>query len=145
MASVKLGLNGKQALKLALANAGALLFLAPTVQAAELTKSASGASDRPIQIAASNDCINDIAEGFSVETTNHYVGICYTRKGTFYVGRAKNGKGSILLPVSSPKRNVYVAKNGRYTYTLNLNTNQLIITLPNGRRSIERVVKIIDS
>ncbi|MBD1891023.1 hypothetical protein [Coleofasciculus sp. FACHB-SPT9] len=71
MASVKLGLNGKQALKLALASAGALLFLAPTVQAAELTKTVSGASDRPIQIAASNDCINDIAEGFSVETTNH--------------------------------------------------------------------------
>ncbi|MBD2743952.1 hypothetical protein [Coleofasciculus sp. FACHB-1120] len=47
--------NRKQAFKLALVGAGALLFLAPAVQAAELAAGTSKISDRPIQLAAFND------------------------------------------------------------------------------------------
>lgn len=142
----------KQALKMMLVGVGALLFLTPSVKAAQTTASDSGvygdlaSRDRPILLAAApNDCLNDIAEGFSVETRNYYAGICYTGNGTYYVGRSKNGNGSILLRVSSPRRNVYVARNGRYTYTLDMNRNQLTIALPNGRRVVERVIQVIDS
>ncbi|MCL1472850.1 hypothetical protein [Argonema antarcticum] len=136
----------KQVLKIMLVGVGALLFLTPSAKAGQITASDSGVYGESILLAAApNDCLNDIAEGFSVETRNYYAGICYTGNGTYYVGRSKNGNGSILLRVSSPRRNVYVARNGRYTYTLDMNRNQLTIALPNGRRIVERVIRVIDS
>ena len=136
----------KQALKMMVLGVGTLLFLASSAKAGQITASDSGVYGRSILLAAApNDCLNDIAEGFSVETRNYYAGICYTGNGTYYVGRSKNGNGSILLRVSSPRRNVYVARNGRYTYTLDMNRNQLTIALPNGRRVVERVIRVIDS
>ncbi|MBD2185308.1 hypothetical protein [Aerosakkonema funiforme] len=139
--------NSKQALKVMLVGVGALLFLNPSAKAAQLGASDSGVyGDRAMVLAAApNDCLNDIAEGFTAETRNYYAGICYTGNGTYYVGHSKNGNGSILLRVSSPRRNVYVARNGRYTYTLDMNRNQLTIKLPNGRQIVEKVIRVIDS
>lgn len=141
--------NGKQALKMALVSLGTLLFFTSSAKAAEITANANETGiygNETILIAAApNDCLRDIREGFSVETRNYYAGICYTRNGTYYVGHSKNGNGSILLRLSSSRNNVYVARNGRYTYTLDMNRNQLTIGLPNGRRVTERVLHVYDS
>lgn len=140
-------INGKQSLKIMLASLGALLFLTPAAKAEQIgANNASVYGETPIIIAAApNDCLNDIAEGFSVETRNYFVGICYTRNGAYYVGRSKNGNGRILLRLSSSRNKVYVARSGRYTYTLDMNAYQLRIGLPNGRRITERVIKVYDS
>ncbi len=134
MVLTKSKFHGKLAMKLVLLGAGASLLLTPL-----------GFQPPRIEALQINPDSVECQEGFSAETQRYYVSICYNRNGSFYVGRAKNGSGSIVLPVSSVKRGIYVARNGRYTYTLNENTRQLIITLPNGRRSIERVIRIIDS
>ncbi|MFH7029907.1 MAG: hypothetical protein ACHBN1_32230 [Heteroscytonema crispum UTEX LB 1556] len=133
-------------LKLGLLSAGALLCLIPLLSLPSIAEAAA----RPqttLQLAARNDCVNGISEGFSVETTNHYVGICYTNKGSFYVGHVKKGNArSILLPVSYNKaKDIYVAQNGKYTYTLDMKNNLLVIKLPNGRLSTEKVIRVIDS
>lgn len=156
MAFAKPILNAKQIFKLALVGVGAVLCFTPEVKAAQITTGASGVDQQSasatltkqqpkLLAAASNACLYDIAEGFSVETRNYYVGICYTNNGTYYVGHSKNGNANILLRAYSPRRNVYVAKNNLHTYTLDLNRNQLIIKLPNGKRSVERVIRVIDS
>jgi hypothetical protein len=136
--------NRQYMLKLGLFSAGALLCLIPLLSLPTVVS----ASTRPqaVQIAARNDCVNDISEGFSVETRNYYVGICYTKKGRFYVGRTKKSGDRLIIPVSYNKaRNVYIAKNGEYTYTLDLNKNQLVINLPNGKLYSDKVIKVIDS
>jgi hypothetical protein len=144
----------KKVVKLTLAGVGAFLCLIPPANATQTPQNAfnltqtdvsSGVKDKPLRLAAANNCLNDIAEGFSVETRNYFIGICYTQSGTFYVGHSKNGKNHILLPIFSQNGNIYVARNGRYTYTLDMNKKQLIIKLPNGKRSIEGVIKVIDS
>jgi hypothetical protein len=136
--------NRQYILKLGLFSAGALLCLIPLLSLPTVVS----ASSRPqvVQVAALNDCVNDISEGFSVETRNYYVGICYTNKGSFYVGRTKKSGDRLIIPVSYNKaRNVYIAKNGEYTYTLDLNKNQLVIKLPNGKLYSDKVIKVIDS
>ena len=147
MQLIKSALNGKQALKMALLSLGTLLFLTTSAKAAEITAKDVGIyGNEPVLIAsAPNDCLNGIEEGFSVETRNYFAGICYTRNGTYYVGHSKNGNGSILLRLSSARNNVYVARNGQYIYTLDMNRNQLTIGLPNGRRVTERVINVYDS
>lgn len=125
-------LNSKPVIKLALVGAGAILISIPS-----FFQPAKADALRPIPI--------DCQEGFGAETTNYYVNICVNKNGYFYVGRAKNGLGRIVLPLSYIRNGLYVARNGQYTYTLNENKRQLIITLPNGRRSIEQIIRIIDS
>ena len=141
---MKSNYNRQYMLKLGLFSAGALLCLIPLLSLPTIVS----ASTKPqaVQIAALNDCLNDISEGFSVETINYYVGICYTNKGSFYVGRTKKTGDRLVIPVSYNKaKNVYVAQNGEYTYTLDLNKNQLVINLPNGKFHIDKVVRVIDS
>lgn len=130
----------------ALASVSALLLMTPAVKATESPINQSVSPETTtFQIAQSNRCLSDLGEGFTAVTRNFNVGICYTQNGAYYVGRSRTGTGSLLLPLSSQRGNVYVARNGRYTYTLNMNSRQLIITLPNGRRSIEPVIRVIDS
>jgi hypothetical protein len=142
--AMKSNYNRQYMLKLGLFSAGALLCLIPLLSLPTVVS----ASTRPqaVQIAALNDCVNDISEGFSVETTNYYVGICYTNKGSFYVGRTKKSGDRLVIPVSYNKaKNVYLAKNGEYTYSLDLNKNQLVIKLPNGNLYTDKVIRVIDS
>lgn len=132
MTLAKTKLNGKKAINLALVGAGAFfislhsVFQAPKAEAIE-----------PIPI--------DCREGFGAETPNYYVNICYNKNGSFYVGRAKDGSGSVVLPASYRRIGIYVATKDQNTYTLDENNRQLIITLPNGQRSIEKIIRIIDS
>jgi hypothetical protein len=142
--AMKSNYNRQYMLKVGLFSAGALLCLIPLLSLPTVVS----ASTRPqaVHIAALNDCVNDISEGFSVETRNYYVGICYTNKGSFYVGRTKKTGDRLVIPVSYNKaKNVYLANNGEYTYTLDLNKNQLIINLPNGKLYTDKVIRVIDS
>ena len=68
--AMKSNYNRQYMLKLGLFSAGALLCLIPLLSLPTVVS----ASTRPqtVQIAALNDCVNDILEGFSVETTNYY-------------------------------------------------------------------------
>jgi hypothetical protein len=127
-------------LKLGLLSAGALLCLIPLVSLPSIAEAAA----RPqttLQLAAGNDCLNDISEGFSVETTNYLIGICYKNNEWFYVSHAKKGNARTFLPAFYNKaENTYVAQNSKYAYTLDLRNNQLTINLPNGRISTEKVI-----
>ena len=124
--------NGTKEIKLALVCAGSFLLSIPQV-----FQPPKAEAIEPIPI--------DCRESFGAETPNYYVNICYNKNGSFYVGRAKDGSGSVVLPASYRRIGIYVATNGQHTYTLDENNHQLIITLPNGQRSIEQIIRIIDS
>ena len=144
MISMKRNYNRQYMLKLGLFSAGALLCLIPLLSLPSVVEAAT--RPQAIQISAINDCVNDISEGFSVETRNYYVGICHRQNGVFYVGRAKRGSDRLILPVSYNRaKNVYVANNDKYTYTLDLKNNQLIIKLPSGKLYTDKVIRVIDS
>lgn len=144
MVTMKSNYNRQYVLKLALFSAGALLCLIPLVSVPSVVS--AGSRPQSAQIAAANDCLNDIKEGFAVETTNYYVGICYRKNNVFYVGQTKKGSDRLILPVAYNKaKNLYIARNDEYTYTLNMNQNQLIIKSPDGKIYTDKVIKIIDS
>ncbi len=144
MTFMKRNYNRQYMLKLGLFSAGALLCLIPLLSLPSVVEAAT--RPQAIQIAAINDCVNDISEGFSVETRNYYVGICHRKNGVFYVGRAKKQSDRLILPVSYNRaKNVYVANNDKYTYTLDLKNNQLLIKLPSGKLYTDKVIRVIDS
>ncbi len=140
---MKFNFKGFSAFKLALLGTGACLLLTPQIFT-PLTANAMPTSGSN-QGAVSNNCLNDVGDGFSVETTYHIVGICYNMNGAFYVSYAKDGSGSIILPLTDRSGNVYVANNNGYTYILDMNKQELIIKSPNGNRYSERVKRVIDS
>jgi hypothetical protein len=158
MASMKSEFNRKQALKLALAGTGALLFLAPSVGAVELTGKSAGivafTSQQPaskistshsIQLAqAEVGCSSNESTFVAAETKNYLVYICGGDNPHTYVGYAKNGRGGITVPLTSYNRKVFTAKNGLYTYTVDMSKSQLVIKLPNGRRSIEKLINSLE-
>jgi hypothetical protein len=83
-------------------------------------------------------------EGFTAETNSYVVRICYSRGVLLYVGTAKDGSGYVNLNATSSNQ-VYVARNGGFTYTLNMNDKLLIITTPNGESYFEPVIRVVDS
>ena len=136
--------NRTQIIKLGILTTGALLCLIPLICLPSIAEASP--SHKIIQLAALNDCVNDISEGFSVETKNYSVGICFKNSGIFYIGRTKKSKTPIVLPATyNKKKNLYLAKNGQYTYTLDMRNKQLVIKLPNGKLAIEKVIREIDS
>ncbi|MBD1879090.1 hypothetical protein [Coleofasciculus sp. FACHB-T130] len=151
--------NCKQALKLALAGTGALLFLAPSVGAVQLTEKSAEkvafTSQQPASQTLSTShsmelaqtevgCHRDESTFVAAETKNYLVYICGGDNPHTYVGYAKNGRGGITVPLTSYNRNVFTAKNGPYTYTVDMSKSQLVIKLPNGRRSIEKLINSLE-
>lgn len=166
MAFVKHEVNWKQVLHLALVGAGAFLFLTPSVKAVELTKSTGVVvlfkntletansqqpaskvlpTDRPIKVAQIQGCSETQSTFVQAETRSFFVYICGGDNPGSYIGVAKNGNGSITLPLQSynprggPKASQFVAVNDNTRYILT--RNELIVI--QGRRTIvsERVLR----
>ncbi|HEY9849065.1 MAG TPA: hypothetical protein V6D28_06385 [Leptolyngbyaceae cyanobacterium] len=120
--------NKQAAFKLALAGMTAFLSLAPVLQVSAASPPCPTRNSRKIYFG---------------ESANYDVSICSAENNPnrpkYYVGSSKNGRGGITLPLSSYRGIVFTARNGRYTYTLNGSRGQLIVQLPNGRRSVERL------
>ena|GEM_PF-3697501 len=78
---------------------------------------------------------------YIAETKNYKLLICsdYSGNPAFYIGNAKNGSGSITLPLQSYRNNQFVAVNGNTPYTLS--QNLLLVT--RGRKTItrERIIR----
>jgi hypothetical protein len=129
MQRTKLKFNKKSALSLALVSIGTLLCLTPALKATASAPNCPSRNSRPLYYA---------------ESANYEVSICSAENNQnrprYYVAAAKNGSGGITLPLASYENVIFRARNGRYTYTLNGTNGQLIVQLPNGRRSVERLV-----
>jgi hypothetical protein len=150
-------LNLKQAIKVSLASAGAILLVAPSVLASEFTKTRSVIYETltypseimrhqsprhvanpisiPVQVAYEYDACPRNTYVFRYgETSNYNVWICASEGGTlYYVGQAKNpDKGGIVLRIRSYSGERYVAANGNTRYTVT--PSRLVVT--QGRRTI---------
>lgn len=121
-------LNNQGALKLALAGMTAFLSLAPVLPVSAASPPCPTRNSRKIYFG---------------ESANYEVSICSAENNPnrpkYYVGSSKRGRGGISLPLSSYRGIIFTARNGRYSYTLNGSSGQLIVQLPNGRRSVERL------
>lgn len=74
-------------------------------------------------------------------TTNYKIIICGQRgtgNPTHYLGVSRRNDSSILLPVSAYTETRFFARNGGYTYTLDLNAQTLTIGIPGKRSRVER-------
>jgi hypothetical protein len=79
-------------------------------------------------------------------TKNYKVTICGTRTGgtpTHYLADSKNGSGNIFVPLSSYTESRFVARNGKYTYTVVIDkggngSGRLIIKVPGKRPQIQK-------
>jgi len=94
----------------------------------------------PVEITRRIDC----GRGFAVETNSYVVSICSNTDGFSYVGEAKDGSGYINLNVISANNQTYVSRKAGFTYTLNMNEKQLIITTPNGESYAEPIIRVIN-
>lgn len=77
------------------------------------------------------------------ETKKYKVTIC-GQDGipTYYIADSKNGYGGIILPIDSYTSTQFVARNGKYTYTLIIyeggnGAGKLIIKVPGKRPQIQ--------
>lgn len=156
MSLMRLTVNSKQALKLTLIVTGASLFLAPLVlelcpsEASGVapsfvkTKATIVMSDRPIFPIAQAFLDDRCPEQYVYtqgETANYLVIICGSRGSgnpTHYLGESKKNGSSILLPLSSSIEDRFIARNGRYTYILDLNAETLTIRIPRQRPLVEK-------
>lgn len=135
--------NFKQALKMALVGAGAILCLTPAAQAGELMRSIYGVNNPfnyPHVVAYGDDaCPRNTYMLRSAETRNYYVWICATEGGSlYYVAQGKNpNRGGISLRIRSYSGERYVATNGNTRYIVT--PSRLVVT--QGSRTIlsERV------
>lgn len=149
MTLAKPGLNYKQALKVVTVGAGVFLFLAPCVKAVELSKNDTNTAEalslrsNSSTLAAVQICSSE-RRWATAETKHYKVYICGKRTPAEYIGVAKDGSGNISLPISSYTDDVYTAKKNGHTYILDMKKLQLVITLPNGKHSIEKVIHTQD-
>lgn len=120
--------NKKAALNLALVGIGAFISLAPMLNANAAAPPCPTRNSRPL---------------YYGESANYEVSICSAENNRntpkYYVGTSKNRRGGITLPLSSYRGIIFTARNGRYTYTVNGSRGQLVVQLPNGRRTVERM------
>lgn len=137
--------NLKQALKMALVGAGAILCLTPAAQAGELMRSIYGVENPfnyPHVVAYGNDaCPRNTDVLRYAETRNYYLWICATEGGTlYYVAHGKNpNRGGISLRIRSYSGERYVANNGNTRYIVT--PSRLVVT--QGSRTIlsERILQ----
>lgn len=74
-------------------------------------------------------------------TRNYSVIICGERgsgKPTHYLGVSERNNSSILLPLSAYTETRFFARNGEYTYTLDLKAQTLTLGIPGRRPLVER-------
>lgn len=135
----------KQAMKMALVGAGAILCLTPAAKAGELTRSIYGV-DNPFNYphVVAYDFDNCPRNTYTLrygETRNYYVWICATEGGNlYYVAQGKNrNRGGITLRIRNYNRNRFVAVNGNTRYVVT--PSRLVVT--QGDRTIlsERILQ----
>jgi hypothetical protein len=80
--------------------------------------------------ASSSTCEDGEKTFLAGETNNFDIAICGKNKPTHYVGKAKQGGGSIKLPLSKASQDRYVAKNGNVNYVV---TPKYLSIVQNGR------------
>lgn len=120
-------INNSKVLKLALASAGALLFLVPTLGATALTKNLNNSEKEVSQIrdsflvAQANCPTRRSTVDRTFETPNYYVTICSgdSRNSLgYYIGAAKDGSGGITVPLTRRSGDRYIAANGDTIYAV---------------------------
>ena len=110
----------------------------------------------PAQSPALQQCLSAFCDprcptevvGLQGETATYKVIICSDKKGrpTHYLGKKKTNGSSILIPLTNfndfdGSSSKYVARNGKFTYTLILSENsQLIIKSPGKKPKIEAFI-----
>lgn len=106
---------------------------------------ASSTSPEQQKIAlASSPCPSSLSFRRRFETANYNVYICPgsgNNYSGYYVGVAKNGQGTITVPLSSNSEETYVARNANTTYTVtpfNLSVTQ------NGRNLLKEKVTSVN-
>lgn len=119
--------TNSKVLKLALASAGALLFLAPTLGATALTRNLHNSEKDLSQIrdsflvAQANCPTRRSTVDRTFETPNYYVTICSGDSQNslgYYVGAAKDGSGGITVPLTRRSGDRYIAANGNTIYAV---------------------------
>ncbi|MBD1942495.1 hypothetical protein H6F50_09025 [Coleofasciculus sp. FACHB-712] len=76
---------------------------------------------------------------------NFFLYVCAEEnQPTYYVGTAKNGSGTIILPLSSVKGEVYTARNKGHVYVLDFDRQRLTIIFPSGRKVVQSVEQVYD-
>ncbi|XWK88144.1 MAG: hypothetical protein U7127_28835 [Phormidium sp.] len=116
-------LTNSKVLKLALASAGTLLFLAPSLGANALSNSQQdGSENRDSFLVAQANCpTRRSTVDRTFETPNYYVTICSGDSQNslgYYVGAAKDGSGGITVPLSRRSGDRYIAANGNTIYAV---------------------------
>jgi hypothetical protein len=98
-------------------------------------ESVASASTQPNETKSSMQsfCPKDMKAFVSAETDNFLLYICGIKNPTNYVGIAKNGGASTILPLMGGHKDQFVAKNGSYTYTL----NSTLLTVANGNEILK--------
>ncbi|MFB2833706.1 hypothetical protein [Floridanema evergladense] len=120
---MQLKLNNSKVLKLALASATTLLFLAPTLGVKALSNSEqNGTKIRDSFLVAQANCpTRRSTVDRTFETPNYYVTICSgdARNSLgYYVGAAKDGSGGITVPLTRRSGDRYIAANGNTIYAI---------------------------
>ncbi len=82
----------------------------------------------------SGTCPNGESLVTKAESRNFYLYICGDSQPTHYIGKAKDGGNSIVLPLSSYGNGKYVAKNGNVSYIL---TREFLIVTENGKAIVK--------
>jgi LCCL domain len=80
--------------------------------------------------ASSSTCDDGEKTFLAAETNNFDIAICGKNKPTHYVGKSKQGGGSIKLPLSKASQDRYIAKNGNVNYIV---TPKYLTIVQNGR------------
>jgi hypothetical protein len=57
---------------------------------------------------------------------------------THYLADTKKNGGTIFLPLSSYTKTQFIARNGKYTYILDIKNNSLTIKVPRQRPRVEQ-------
>jgi hypothetical protein len=78
----------------------------------------------------SSTCPDGEKTFLAAETINFDIAICGKNKPTHYVGKSKQGGGSIKLPLSKASKDRYIAKNGNVNYVI---TPKYLTIVQNGR------------
>ncbi|MBO3460211.1 hypothetical protein G7B40_023870 [Aetokthonos hydrillicola Thurmond2011] len=114
-----------ETIKLAIASASALLLLAPSFLISPSSQASSPVqNEQPASL--NSNCPGLLARGFG---TAHSVTICSGDNNTYYMVISDKNGGQERAFAASPvdgNLNVFVAKNGKFTYTADFSQRKLI-------------------
>jgi hypothetical protein len=142
--------QNKYAFQVTVGTASALLFLIPPLSATQIKHSELDFSQKSAPVTLSEpesilltqmDCSGYVA--YDIETSTHNIGVCqFNKNNGIYKAVSKNSNRTLVLNSRSRSKGVFVASNRGYTYTINLHRRQFTIRFPNGKRTVQRILRV---